>query len=125
MIDAVENWGRTFGMTEIEGPLGFTDFDPEGMLTEGFDRLGTMSSIYNYPYYSIHLESLGFQPSAQWVEWQIPFHDIPDKMLRIADVVLNRYDCIWHASHKKGEEAKHYAKKLFALVNEGVCTLYG
>src|SRR5574344_2369443 len=48
LIYAVEKWGRSFGMTEIEGPLGFTDFDPEGMLTEGFDQLGTMSTIYNY-----------------------------------------------------------------------------
>jgi GNAT superfamily N-acetyltransferase len=126
LIYAVEKWGRSFGMTEIEGPLGFTDFDPEGMLTEGFDQLGTMSTIYNYPYYPKHMESLGFQPSAQWVEWQIPFHDIPEKMERIADVVLKRYDLhLAHFGSSKGEEAKIYAKKLFALVNEAYAPLYG
>lgn len=126
LINAVEHWGRSLGMTEIEGPLGFTDFDPEGMLTEGFDQLGTMSSIYNYPYYPIHLESLGFKTSAQWVEWQIPFRDIPEKMGRIADVVLKRYDLhLAHFGSSKGEEAKIYAKKLFALVNEAYAPLYG
>lgn len=126
LIDAVENWGRSFGMTEIEGPLGFTDFDPEGMLTEGFDQLGTMSTIYNYPYYPKHIESLGFHSSAQWVEWQVPFHDIPEKMGRIADVVLKRYDLhLARFTSGKGKEAKHYAKKLFALVNEAYAPLYG
>ncbi len=43
-------------MTHIAGPLGFTDFDAEGMLVEGFDQLSTMATIYNYPYYPVHME---------------------------------------------------------------------
>ena len=46
-------------MTEVVGPLGFTDLDPEGMLTWGFDQLGTMPTIYNYEYYPQHMEALG------------------------------------------------------------------
>jgi hypothetical protein len=51
LFAAAERWAREHGMNELQGPLGFTDFDPEGMLVEGFDRLGTMATIYNYPYY--------------------------------------------------------------------------
>ena len=51
LLKAVEDWGREKGMKEIIGPLGFTDMDPEGMLIKGFDQLGTMATIYNYPYY--------------------------------------------------------------------------
>ena len=36
LLDTVEEWGRQRGMTEIQGPLGFTDLDAEGMLVEGF-----------------------------------------------------------------------------------------
>ena len=59
LLKAVEDFGREKGMTEVIGPLGFTDFDPEGMLTFGFDQLGTMATIYNYPYYPEHMERLG------------------------------------------------------------------
>ena len=45
-------------MTHIQGPLGFTDFDAEGMLVEGYDQLSTMATIYNYPYYPEHMEKL-------------------------------------------------------------------
>ena len=55
LLDAVTAFGKAHGMTQIVGPLGFTDFDPEGMLVEGFDRLGTMALIYNHPYYPEHL----------------------------------------------------------------------
>ena len=59
LLDAVAQFGRERGMTEVVGPLGFTDFDPEGMLTDGFDQLGTMATIYNYPYYPKLMEQLG------------------------------------------------------------------
>ena len=58
LLDQVEAWGKERGMEAMVGPLGFTDLDAEGMLVEGFDQLSTMSTIYNYPYYSQHMERL-------------------------------------------------------------------
>lgn len=66
LLGAVEEWGKERGMEAIVGPLGFTDMDAEGMLVEGFDQLGTMSTIYNYPYYQQHMERLGFEKEADW-----------------------------------------------------------
>ena len=71
LIKTVEDWGKERGMTHIAGPLGFTDFDAEGMLIEGFDQLSTMATIYNYPYYPVHMEKLGFEKDADWVEYKI------------------------------------------------------
>ena len=67
LLDAVAQWGKSKGMDTIQGPLGFTDFDAEGMLVEGFDQLSTMATIYNYPYYLQHMEKLGFEKDADWV----------------------------------------------------------
>ena len=58
LLKAVEDYGREKGMTEIIGPLGFTDMDPEGMLIKGFDQLGTMATIYNYEYYPRLMEQM-------------------------------------------------------------------
>ena len=71
LLDAVAQWGKSKGMDTIQGPLGFTDFDAEGMLVEGFDQLSTMATIYNYPYYPQHMEKLGFEKDADW--WNIKF----------------------------------------------------
>ena len=78
LMKAVEDYGRSKGMTEVVGPLGFTDFDPEGMLTWGFDQLGTMATIYNYPYYPQHMEQLGgFVKDNDYVEFKLY---VPEKM---------------------------------------------
>ena len=59
LLDAVEQWGKSKGMNEIAGPLGFTDMDREGMLVEGFEEMATCYINYNYPYYPRHMEQMG------------------------------------------------------------------
>ncbi len=126
LLDAVAAWGRERGMDRLEGPFGFTDFDPEGMLTDGFDLIGTMATIYNYPYYPQHMEKLGLQPSAKWVERHVPNYGVPEKMARLTDIVLDRYNLhVAKFSHSKNTEARVYARKLFHLVNESFAPLYG
>ena len=71
LLDAVIEFGRKHGMTQIAGPLGFTDFDPEGMLVEGFDRISTMALIYNHPYYPEHMKQLGYIKETGWVEYRL------------------------------------------------------
>ena len=93
LIDTVKDWGRQRGMEEIEGPLGFTDMDAEGMLVEGFDQLSTMATIYNYPYYPQHMERLGMEKSADWVEMKIYIpEEIPEKHQRISDIIQRKYN---------------------------------
>lgn len=126
LLDAVAAWGRERGMDRLEGPFGFTDFDPEGMLTDGFDLIGTMATIYNYPYYPQHMEKLGLQPSAKWVERHVPNYGVPEKMACLTDIVLDRYNLhVARFSHSKNAEARIYARKLFHLVNESFAPLYG
>lgn len=127
LIQTVEEWGKAKGMDTIQGPLGFTDMDAEGMLTEGFDQFSTMASIYNYPYYPQHMEKLGFEKDADWVEFKIQVPTtVPDKMQRIADLISRKYNL--HVKKLKGMKEineKGYGQKIFALINECYAPLYG
>ena len=93
LMKAVEDYGRSKGMTEMVGPLGFTDMDPEGMLTHGFDQLGTMATIYNYPYYPKHFEAMeGYTVDNTYVEYKIFVPEqVPEKMSKIAQMIQKRY----------------------------------
>ena len=71
LLDAVEQWGRELGMETLQGPMGITDFDKEGMLIEDFHLPGTMNTIWNPEYYPRHLEALGFQKAVDWVQIRI------------------------------------------------------
>lgn len=126
LIQAVEQWGKERGMTNIVGPLGFTDMDAEGMLIEGFDQLGTMATIYNYPYYPQHMERMGFVKDADWVEYKLYVPDaIPDKHRRIADLIQRKYNLKIKKYTSGRKIAKDYGQAIFKLINEAYSQLYG
>lgn len=126
LFKAVEVWGRRQGMTRIVGPMGFSDMDPEGMLIEGFNEMGTMATIYNYAYYKDHMERLGFKKEADWVEYRMTVPDkVPDKYMRVADIVRRRFELETpvYTSRKKLKE--DYGHAIFHLINKAYANLYG
>ncbi len=126
LFEAVEQWARSKGMTAIQGPLGFTDMDPEGMLIEGFDQIGTMATIYNYPYYPEHMTRLGYQKEIDWVEFKIYIPDaIPEKHQRISDIVQKKYNLKVLKFTKIKALIQGYGQKIFELVNHAYADLYG
>lgn len=127
LIKQVEDYGRAKGMTEIVGPLGFTDMDPEGMLTWGFDQLGTMPTIYNYPYYPEHIEAMdGFEVDNRYVEYKLIIPEkIPEKYSKIGEMIQKRYG-LRVKKLTKDDVYKHgYGYKLFSLINDTYGGLYG
>ena len=126
LFATAEQWARERGLTELQGPLGFTDLDREGMLIEGFDRLGTMATIYNYPYYPEHMNRLGFVKDADWVEYLLK---VPNerwaKAERISAIVERKFGLRVVHCNSRSELAKRYGSKLFELVNECYAPLYG
>ncbi len=125
LFDAAINWGKERGMTSIIGPLGFSDMDYEGMLVEGFEEVSTMATIYNYPYYPKHLERMGFEKRADWVEFSMTVPDaIPEKHQRIAEIVKKKYglQIVKYKSAKKTVE--EIGRPLFELVNEAYADLF-
>ena len=126
LFATVEQWGKMRGMNEMQGPLGFTDFDPEGMLVEGFDRMSTMVTIYNYPYYPQHMERMGYEKDADWVEYLLTAPtELPEKHARVARIVKERLGLkvIKYTSHRK--LAKERGVAIFELLNEAYAHLYG
>lgn len=126
LLNAVEEFGRSRGKTQIVGPLGFTDFDPEGMLVEGFDRVSTMALIYNHPYYPEHLKKLGYYKETGWVEYRITLPDeVPERHKVLSEAVRDRYNLKLRKLTAKQIRKENYGQKLFKLINETYCILYG
>jgi hypothetical protein len=125
LVGAVEKWAAQKGMTGVHGPLGFTDLDCEGMLVEGFDKLGTLATIYNHAYYPVHMEALGFKKDVDWVEYEVAVPQKPDETVaRVADIARKRNKLhLLEAKHKK--DILPYAHELFELIDAAYAKLYG
>lgn len=126
LLDAVAAWGKERGMTDIAGPLGFTDFDPEGMLVEGFERVATMIGIYNYPYYPQILEKLGYTKETDWMEYRITIPDeLPERYYKYADIVIAKNKLNVRKVTRQMVNKENYGRKFFKLINETYYKLYG
>lgn len=125
LISKVIDFGRKMGMDKIVGPLGFTDFDPEGMLIEGFDQEGTMPLIYNAEYYPKHMEALGFRKDADWLEYRITIpEELPERYIRMAEIIKERNNLHIRPLTKKYVRKNNYGQKVFDLINETYKDLY-
>ncbi len=125
LMNKVYEFGREYGMESVVGPLGFTDFDPEGMLIAGYDRLNTIALIYNYPYYNEHMERMGFGKDTDWVEYKLFMEDqLPERLGRIANIVQQRTNVHVKQLTRKIIRKEDYGTKVFKLINECYKDLY-
>ena len=124
LFDAVEKWAIEKGMNGIQGPLGFTDLDHEGLLVWGFDQIATMVAAYTYPYYPEHLAKLGYEKEQDWQEYHIQIPpEIPENYRRIAELTMKRYG-LKIKKFKRTKEIWPYAYRIFELVNTAYKPLY-
>ena len=126
LLDAVIAFGKSKGMNQIAGPLGFTDFDPEGMLVDGFDRICTMALFHNHPYYPEHMKKHGYVKETGWLEYRLTIPaEVPDRLKKLSQVVLERYNLKLVKKTKAQVKRENYGQKIFELINQTYCGLYG
>ncbi len=125
LLETVERWALDQGMTEVHGPLGFSDMDREGMLIDGFDELGTMATLYNHPYYPAHMERRGYVKDVDWLEYNITVPpSIPEKALRVAAIAAERKG-LRIVPARKPKDLLPYAGQIFEIINDTYSELYG
>lgn len=126
LLEAVIHWGKEQGMTAIQGPMGITDFDKEGMLVEDFDQLGSMNTYYNYAYYPQHMEALGYEKEVDWVQVRIQIpQEIPAKYARVAKLSKEMFDLKVKKINDKDITRKGYGHKIFQLLNTAYSPIFG
>lgn len=126
LLDAVGQWGRERGMTEIQGPMGITDFDKEGMLVEDFHLVGTMSTIYNHAYYPRHMEALGFAKEVDWLQIRVTIpDDVQERYQRVTQYVTQRLKLRVVKLTRDDIFKRDFGHKIFGLLNQAYSPLFG
>lgn len=125
LLGRVEELAAEKGMNAVNGPFGFTDMDREGMLVEGFDKMGAFTTLYNYSYYPLHMEKLGYKRDAEWTqrEFDVP-DDVPDKLKQYSRIIKQKYR-VSVLDLKSKKELRVYAIGLFNALNKAFIPLYG
>ncbi len=125
LLDVVVAWGKARGMDALNGPVGFTDFDHEGLLLEGYEYLAPMASLYNYPYYVKHMEAYGLVKEADWIELQVyPPQGCPERLDRIAEIVKQRSHVRVDKVKNSRELVRKYGIQYMDVIDEAYQKLY-
>ncbi|MCC8132609.1 MAG: N-acetyltransferase [Tannerellaceae bacterium] len=126
LLNAVEQWGKEQGMECIQGPMGIFDFDKEGMLIEDFDKMSSMITIYNPPYYPKHMETLGYEKEVDWVQISIEIpKEVPPKYARVAKLSKEMFGLRVRKLTDTDIHQYGYGKKVFHLLNLAYAPLFG
>ncbi len=130
LFNELKKWAKELGMTEITGPIGFSDLAEEGMLIDGFDQDSTYIEIYNYPYYVEHMQKLGAYKNADWNCYRIKVPEKPDERLqRLSDLIAKKngytlVDVKYLLKHDK-PKLSDYIMQCLGVLDEAFAELYG
>ena len=126
LLDAVEAWGKAQGMDKLQGPMGVTDFDKEGMLVEDFELRGSMSAYYNPAYYPKHMEQLGFEKEVDWLQIRINIpKEVPARYVRVAQYAREQFGLKVKFAKRHEVQKGEYGPKIFKLLNEAYAPIFG
>jgi GNAT superfamily N-acetyltransferase len=123
LLEKVYELGRKNNLEYVEGPMGFSNLDKAGVLTEGFNQIGTMITWYNYPYYAKHFEQLGFVVEKEYLENKFPFKNVKlDFFDKAQELIKRRYN-LKPLNFKKTADVMPHVDKMFDLFNQSYASL--
>lgn len=123
LLEKVYELGKTNNLEYVEGPMGFSNLDKVGVLTEGFDEMGSMITWYNYPYYKEHLEKLGYVKEKEYLENKFPFKNVkPETFFKAQELIKKRYE-LRPLNFTKTKDIMPYVDKMFDLFNNSYADL--
>ena len=127
LFGALEDWARGLGMSDVCGPLGYSDLDREGLLIEGFEEDSTFEEQYNYPYYAALLEDSGYAKEVDWLEFELRAPEKRNEMLtRVAKRALEMNKLhIADTNMSKKAYIDKYGDSFFDCLDECYNKLYG
>jgi hypothetical protein len=117
LLEQVAKIGKEEKLEFMEGPVGFSNMDKVGILTEGYEHLGSMVTWYNYPYYVDHMQAHGFWPEKKFLESYFYVKDAKiDKYHRMAKIIAKRYE-LTPVNFSKSKDVMPYVDEIFELFN--------
>ncbi|WP_452220737.1 GTP cyclohydrolase [Lacinutrix salivirga] len=123
LLNQVETIGKAHQLEYSEGPVGFSNLDKVGVMTEGFDQIANMITWYNHAYYVNHYEAHGFTVEKSYSESKFPFKNVKPEFFKKAQELIKRRYQLTALNLTKTEEVMPYADKMFDLFNTSYASL--
>lgn len=118
LLNKVKEIGLKNNLKYIEGPVGFNNLDKTGVLTEGFNHIGTMITWYNHPYYKDHLEQLGFIKEKEYLENKFKFKNANTTYFNRISTILKKRFNLQALNFTKTKDILPYIEEMFDVFDK-------
>lgn len=123
LLDKVHEIGKSKGLNYVEGPVGFSNLDKVGVLTEGFEEIGSMITWHNHPYYADHFKALGYDIGKTYSENKMEFKNIHREFFtRVQTMVKKRYQ-LRALNFSNNTDIMEYADEMFEVFSKSHAVL--
>lgn len=125
LLDAVENWARRKNCDQLVGPMGFSDKEPQGFLTDGFDEKTMMVTNCSFSFMKRFVEQKHFQPFVTLYQYEVPLNKaLVARYLPITDRVLRNLN-VRVVEFRSTRAIRPYVQRVFNLINSTYTDIYG
>ena len=123
LFSTIEAIGKENNLEYAEGPVGFSNLDKVGVITEGFEAIAPMVTWYNHPYYAKHYEAAHYKIEKSYSESRFPFSNVkPETFFKAQELIKRRYN-LKALTFTKTSEVMPYVDKMFDLFNTSYASL--
>ena len=120
LFEAVCNWARDRGLTEILGPKGFTVLDGFGLLVKGFEHRPAFGLPYNPPYYPDLIEAADFEPERDAISCYLGADiQFPPRVHELAERIAKRRG-LRIARYRTRDDLRAFVPKMKELYNNAL-----
>jgi GNAT superfamily N-acetyltransferase len=123
LLDKVNEIGKENQLEFMEGPVGFSNLDKVGVMTEGFENMGTMITWYNHAYYIDHYKAYGLEKEKGYIESEFPSENADPKFFAgFSEIIQKRYN-LRPVNFKRTKDLMPKVDQMFDLFNESYSKL--
>lgn len=125
LLFAIEEWAKKNGCTVLLGPMGFSDKEPQGFLTKGFDEPTMLVTNCSFPFMQKFIEENEYQSYIELCQYDVPLTEkLLNKYQKFADRVQRKND-IKVLEFKSTKQVKPLVIPVFELINRIYTEIYG
>ena len=123
LFSTIEAIGKENDLEYAEGPVGFSNLDKVGVITEGFETIAPMITWYNHPYYAKHYEAANYKIEKSYSESRFLFSNVKSEtFLKAHELIKKRYN-LKALTFTRTSEVMPYVDKMFDLFNTSYASL--
>lgn len=125
LLGAITQWAKQQHCQKLVGPMGFSDKEPQGFVTEGFDAPSMMITSQSPEFMQKMIRQEGFSPMVELYQYEIPLKDAHlQRYHHFAQRIQERFGLTVH-EFTQTRQVKPFVQPVFRLINQTYQQIYG